>query len=192
MRAVPPLMLSGRGTAGRIREAIDELNSEYDRSGRAFRIERLAGGWQILTRPDFGPLLARLHQQRQLSRLSQAALESLAIIAYRSADGGVIRAEIEAIRGVSCGDVLRGLLDRRLIKIVGRAEELGRPMLYGVTREFLKVFGLSSLDDLPQIEGLRDSNARLKKKAAEQDRAPQDDQEPKSPGESDEAAQEQD
>ena len=115
-------------------------------------IERLAGGWQVLTRPEFGPLLARLHRDRQQSRLTPAAMETLAIVSYRQP---LIRAEIEAIRGVACGEVLRGLLERRLVKIVGRAEELGRPMLYGTTREFLKVFGLSSLDDLPEVEGLK-------------------------------------
>lgn len=150
------LALAGRGVAGRVREAVEQLNADYEQTGRAFRIERLAGGWQVLTRPQFSPLLARLHQDRQQSRLSQAALESLAIIAYRQP---IIRAEIEAIRGVSCGEVLRGLLERRLVKIVGRAEELGRPMLYGTTRQFLNVFGLSGLDDLPRIEGLETGKA---------------------------------
>src|SRR5690606_6377967 len=116
-----------------------------------FRAERLAGGWQLLTLPTFGPLLHRLHTERQQSRLSQAALETLAIIAYRQP---IMRAEVEAIRGVASGEVLRGLLERRLIKIAGRAEELGRPMLYGTTKEFLKVFGLGSLDDLPAVQGL--------------------------------------
>ncbi|MHC4447898.1 MAG: SMC-Scp complex subunit ScpB, partial [Planctomycetota bacterium] len=134
-----------------IRAAIDELNSTYEQSGRSFRAERLAGGWQILTLAEFGPLMARLHGERQQSRLSHAALETLAIVAYRQP---ILRAEIEAIRGVSCGDMLRGLLERRLIKIAGRAEELGRPMLYGTTREFLRVFGLSSLEDLPAVAGL--------------------------------------
>ena len=145
------LGLSGTGVARRVREALEQLNDQYEQTGRAFRIEAVAGGWQILTQAPFGPLLTRLHQDRQQSRLSQAALETLAIIAYRQP---IIRAEIEAIRGVSCGEVLRGLLERRLVKIVGRAEELGRPMLYGTTREFLKVFGLAGLDDLPEIEGI--------------------------------------
>lgn len=145
------LGLSGKGVARRVREALEQLNDQYGQTGRAFRIEAVAGGWQILTQAPFGPLLTRLHQDRQQSRLSQAALETLAIIAYRQP---IIRAEIEAIRGVSCGEVLRGLLERRLVKIVGRAEELGRPMLYGTTREFLKVFGLAGLDDLPEIEGI--------------------------------------
>jgi segregation and condensation protein B len=146
------LGLSGKGSSTRIREAIDQLNHNYEQMGRSFRVERLAGGWQVLTTADFGPLLHRLYQDRQQSRLSQAALETLAIIAYRQP---IIRAEIEAIRGVACGEVLRGLMERRLIKIVGRAEELGRPMLYGTSRDFLKVFGLAGLDDLPEVEGLQ-------------------------------------
>lgn len=145
------LGISGGGTVKKLRAAIDELNAEYGASGRSFRVEKLAGGWQILTQPQFGPLLARLHTERQSSRLSHAALETLAIVAYRQP---IIRAEIEAIRGVACGEVLRGLLERRLIKITGRSEDLGRPMLYGTTREFLKVFGLSRIDDLPEVEGL--------------------------------------
>jgi len=143
--------LSGSGTAKTLREAIETLNETYTSSGRSFRVEKLAGGWQLLTLPQFGPLMALMYTERQSSKLSQAALETLSIIAYRQP---IIRAEIEAIRGVACGEVLRGLLERRLIKIVGRAEELGRPMLYGTTKEFLKVFGLARLADLPEVDGL--------------------------------------
>jgi segregation and condensation protein B len=164
------LGLTGKGTTTQIRAAIDELNRTYEDTGRAFRIERLAGGWQVLTTPEYGPLLHRLYQDRQQTRLSQAALETLAIIAYRQP---IIRAEIEAIRGVACGEVLRGLMERRLIKIVGRAEELGRPMLYGTTREFLKVFGLSGLDDLPEVEGLQQM-AKSNRRAARGDAADTD------------------
>jgi segregation and condensation protein B len=145
-RLVELLGLSGKGAAAAVRDAMEQLNRQYETSGRAFRIERLAGGWQILTLAVFGPLLARQQEERQQSRLSQPALETLSVIAYRQP---ILRAEIEAIRGVSCGEVLRSLIDRRLVKIVGRAEELGRPMLYGTTREFLKVFGMASIEDLP-------------------------------------------
>jgi segregation and condensation protein B len=93
-----------------------------------------------------------LRGEKQQTRLTQPAIETLAIVAYRQP---IQRSEIEAIRGVACGEVLRGLLERRLVRIVGRAEELGRPMLYGTTSEFLKVFGLSSLSDLPQSKELR-------------------------------------
>ncbi|MHC4210645.1 MAG: SMC-Scp complex subunit ScpB, partial [Planctomycetota bacterium] len=110
----------------------------------------VAGGWQLLTLPALGPLVSRLHRDRRESRLSQPALETLSIIAYRQP---IMRAEIEAIRGVACGEVLRALLERRLVRITGRAEQLGRPMLYGTTGHFLKVFGLPGLDALPPLEG---------------------------------------
>lgn len=135
-----------------VREAIDALNGEYASSGRTFRIESLAGGRQVLTAPAFAPVVSALRGQRQQTRLTQPALETLAIVAYRQP---IQRAEIESIRGVACGEVLRSLLERRLVRIVGRAEELGRPMLYGTTAEFLKVFGLGSLADLPQSKELR-------------------------------------
>ncbi len=151
-KLVQMLALSGAGQVKAVREAIAELNRGYEESSRSFRAERLAGGWQILTLPQFGALLEKQHAVRQQGKLSQPALETLAIIAYRQP---VMRAEIEAIRGVASGEVLRGLLERRLVKIVGRAEELGRPMLYGTTREFLEIFGLASLDDLPAVEGLK-------------------------------------
>jgi segregation and condensation protein B len=150
-RLAEVLGIQGKGAAKSIVAAIEALNAQYESTGRAFRAERLAGGWQLLTNSPFGPVLHRLHAERQQSRLSQPALETLAIIAYRQP---IMRAEIEAIRGVASGEVLRGLMERRLIKIVGRAEELGRPMLYGTTKEFLKVFGLSGLDDLPSVKGL--------------------------------------
>lgn len=134
-----------------IKLAIESLNTLYDDSSRSFRIERVAGGYKVMTREELAPLVSRLHAERQQQKLSQAALETLSIIAYRQP---VMRAEIEVIRGVACGDVLRGLMDRRLVKIVGRAEELGRPMLYGTTKEFLSTFGLANLNDLPDVQGL--------------------------------------
>ena len=101
---------------------------------------------------EFGPVLASLHKSRDQSKLSSAALETLAIVAYKQP---ALRAEIEAIRGVSCGEMLRSLMERHLVKIVGRAEEIGRPMLYGTTKSFLEVFGLVSLKDLPKVRELR-------------------------------------
>ena len=135
----------------KIKEAIEILNESYDKKASAFRIERVAGGYRPLTREEFAPLVSRLHADRQQQKLSQAALETLSIIAYRQP---VMRAEIEVIRGVACGEVLRSIMEKRLVKIVGRAEELGRPMLYGTTRDFLNIFGLASLDDLPDVQGL--------------------------------------
>ena len=135
-----------------VKQAIDHLNTEYAQSGRSFRIERLAGGWQLLTLSKFGPLLTRVHGAKSQGRLTPAALDTLAIIAYRQP---TLRSELEAVRGVACGDVLRGLMERRLVRITGRAEELGRPMLYGTTSEFLRVFGISRIEDLPQARELR-------------------------------------
>ncbi len=132
-----------------IRTAIEELNGLYEKSGRAFRAQRVAGGWQLFTLPAFAPLVTRLQKDHRDARLSQPALETLSIIAYRQP---IMRAEIEAIRGVACGEVLRALLDRRLVKIAGRAEQPGRPMLYGTTPNFLKVFGLPGIDALPALE----------------------------------------
>lgn len=143
--------LASKGATAAITSAIHELNQQYEQTGRSFRAERLAGGWQLLTLQAFGPLLARLHQVKQSTKLSQAAIETLAIVAYRQP---IMRAEIEAIRGVASGEMLRSLMERRLVKIVGRAEELGRPMLYGTTGEFLKVFGLANVNDLPEVKGL--------------------------------------
>ena len=135
-----------------VKQAIDHLNTEYAQSGRSFRIERLAGGWQLLTLSKFGPLLTRVHGAKLQGRLTPAALDTLAIIAYRQP---TLRSALEAVRGVACGDILRGLMERRLVRITGRAEELGRPMLYGTTSEFLRVFGISRIEDLPQARELR-------------------------------------
>ena len=148
------LELSDGSPAGRVRGAVEELNTQYTDGGRAFRIEQVAGGRQMLTRSEFAPLVERLRGARAQQRLTPAALETLAIVAYRQP---ILRAGIEAIRGVACGEVLRALMERRMVRIVGRSEELGRPMLYGTTTEFLKVFGLASISDLPQAKEMRGS-----------------------------------
>ncbi|HAI14599.1 MAG TPA: SMC-Scp complex subunit ScpB [Phycisphaerales bacterium] len=140
-----------------IREAIDELNAIYNDSGRSFRIEQLAGGYQIVTLPKYAQVLANLHKSRQSNKLTAAAMETLAIIAYKQP---ILRAEIEAIRGVSSGETARSLMEKHLVKIVGRAEEIGRPMLYGTTKQFLEVFGLASLKDLPNAGELRPPKPR--------------------------------
>ena len=160
-----------------IKDAIQTLNEKYASQSSSFCIERIAGGYRVLTREEFAPLVSRLHAERQQQKLSQAALETLSIIAYRQP---VMRAEVEVIRGVACGEVLKGLMDRRLVKIVGRAEELGRPMLYGTTKEFLRIFGLANLKDLPEVEGLvREASWKPAKPEAEQteDQPPSDAQE---------------
>ena len=135
-----------------VREAIEALNDEYGRTGRSFRIEEVAGGYQVLTLPQYADVLDALQKGKPSDKLSAAAVETLAIVAYKQP---IIRAEVESIRGVACGEVLRSLLEKRLVKVVGRADEIGRPMLYGTTKRFLEVFGLSSLKDLPQSEEAR-------------------------------------
>ncbi len=139
--------ISGAGDGREARRIIRELQQEYDAEGRAFGVEEIAGGFQLLTRPEFAPWILQLANRRQQETLSKAALETLAIVAYRQP---ITRAETEDIRGVQSGHILRSLVDRRLLKVTGKSEELGRPLLYGTTRYFLEAFGLRSLSDLPQ------------------------------------------
>ena len=134
-----------------IRRAIKELNEQYVTSDRSFRVEQVAGGYQLLTIPEFGDILKKLHQREADAKLTKAALERLAIIACKQP---ILRADIEAIRGVACGETIRSLMEKHLVKIAGRAEEPGRPILYGTTKRFLELFGLNSLKDLPQSEEL--------------------------------------
>src|SRR6185369_2033943 len=114
-------------------------------------VEQVAGGYQILTLPEFGEHLKKLHQREADAKLTKAALETLSIIAYKQP---ILPAYIEAIRGVACGETIRSLMEKHLVKIAGRAEEPGRPILYGTTRRFLEIFGLNSVKDLPQPEAL--------------------------------------
>ena len=132
-----------------IRKAIGSLNQQYEQAGRSFRIEQVAGGYQLLTLPEYGPYLKKLHQREVDSKLTKASLETLAIIAYTQP---LLRVEIEAIRGVACGETIRNLMEKHLVRIAGRAEEPGRPILYGTTKRFLELFGLNSLKDLPSSE----------------------------------------
>jgi segregation and condensation protein B len=134
------------------RTLIRVLNRYYQQQGTAFRIEEVAGGFQLFARPQFGSWLRRLYQSPVQTRLSSPALETLAVVAYRQP---VLRADVEAIRGVQSGEILRQLMERDLVRIVGRSRELGRPFLYGTTKRFLRVFGLRHLDDLPRAAGLR-------------------------------------
>lgn len=138
--------------AGGIKEVkkhIRELNRRYKKMGCAFRVEELAGGYQLLTQSAYNPWLSKLIKVRSEGKLSAAAMETLAIIAYKQP---LMRVEIENIRGVAAGEMIRQLIEKGLVKITGRAEELGRPLLYGTTQKFLDIFGLASLKDLPQPE----------------------------------------
>jgi segregation and condensation protein B len=125
--------------------------------GTAFRAEEVAGGFQLFSRPRFGAWLRRMHRAPGEPRLSPPAQETLAVVAYRQP---VPRSEIEAIRGVQCSEILKQLMDRDLIRIMGRSDELGHPFLYGTTRRFLQTFGLRSLDELPRASRLRDPPGR--------------------------------
>ena len=135
---------------GQIKDLVNELNTEYGEQDRAFEIWEVAGGYQIRTRAEFSGYLQKLQKERAL-RLSQAALETLSVVAYRQP---VTRAEIEEVRGVDAGAVLKSLLERQLVRIAGQREVPGRPMLYGTTRRFLEVFGLEHLKDLPTLRDL--------------------------------------
>ena len=135
----------------RARALVLELRRLQEAAGSAVRVEQIAGGFQLLTRSAFGPWVRRLSQAAPRARLSMSALETLAIVAYRQP---VTRAEIESIRGVGSEEMLRQLMERDLVAIGGRAEELGRPNVYVTTRAFLVAFGLSRLEELPPMESL--------------------------------------
>ena len=135
----------------RVRGALEGLRERYEADDRAFQVYQLGDGFQILTRPEFAPYLERFDSVPRPPSLSRAALETLAIIAYRQPLG---RIELEEIRGVASASVLRTLQDWELITVVGRGEGLGRPLLYGTTKHFLDHFALRSLSDLPRAQDL--------------------------------------
>jgi len=131
---------------------LDQLNAAYDHAGSPFRIERVASGFQLLTRPPFALWLGKLHQREQELKLTPPAMETLTIVAYRQP---ITRADLEVIRGVQCAEMLKMLMERSLVRISGEDDSLGRPYLYGTTRKFLEIYGLRSLDELPMAEQLR-------------------------------------
>ena len=131
------------------RTLIRQLNTIFEEYGRAIRVEQVAGGYRLMTRSALSPWLARLGHLPAPIRLSTPMMETLAVVAYRQP---VSRADVEAVRGVGCGELLRQTMERDLVRIVGRSEELGRPYLYGTTKRFLQIFGLSNIDALPAIK----------------------------------------
>ena len=144
--------------ADTVRMLLDEISRDWEQRG--IELVALAGGWRFQSRPEMREYLDRLHPEKP-PRYSRAAMETLAIIAYKQP---ILRAEIEAIRGVACGETIRNLMEKHVVKIAGRAEEPGRPILYGTTRRFLEVFGLNSIKDLPQPEagaGVADASRNL-------------------------------
>jgi segregation and condensation protein B len=138
------------------RTLLKTLSRRYDQRGSAIQIVEVAGGVQMFTRPVVGDWIRRMHGESEEIRLSAPALETLAVVAYRQP---VVRAEVEAIRGVQCGEILRVLMERDLLRIVGRSEELGRPFLYGTTKRFLQIFGLRRLEELPPVDQIQGSLA---------------------------------
>ncbi len=136
---------------GELLAIIDILNNEYERNGRTFRIVEVAGGYQFETLARYGSFVERLYKRRSRPKLSRAALETLAIVAYKQP---ISRVEIEALRGVDSDGSLRTLINRELVETVGRAETVGKPLLFGTTREFLRYFGLNDIKDLPGADEL--------------------------------------
>lgn len=134
-------------------ELVDDINTDLERTDRPFRIVKIAGGYQFATTPQHGSLVQRLLKARNRKRLTQAALETLAIIAYRQP---ITKGEVDAIRGVNAGEVVNSLAEKGLVAMVGRSEQPGKPLLYGTTEEFLRLFGLGSLSDLPKLREIDD------------------------------------
>lgn len=151
-------------TLSLIDEIISELTTQYLQNS-AIEIRNVAEGYQMATKPIYAEYVRRLYRDRTLLRLSPAAVETLAIIAYRQP---ITKSEIEETRGVDCTGVIETLLERKLIKIVGRKEVVGRPLLYGTTNEFLKYFGLNSLSDLPPIDQFIEENTEEEQTETEQ------------------------
>ena len=140
-----------------INNALADLSAEYDARPGGFYLDEVAGGFQIRTRPEYNEWIRKLIQPRPL-RLSKAALETLVIIAYKQP---IIRSDIEHLRGVDCGGVLRVLLERKLIRVLGRREIAGRPLIYATTKHFLEVFDLKNLKDLPTPKEIEELGASL-------------------------------
>ena len=143
-----------------IRAVLEDLKSEYEKFNRGMRVLEVAGGFQMITAPNFAPFLKKFYKERRVERLSRPALETLAIIAYKQP---VTKFEAESIRNVNIDGVIAHLLDKGLVRISGRRKAPGRPYLFGTTRQFLEYFGLKSLDELPKIEGLAVLNNREEK-----------------------------
>lgn len=131
-----------------VRAIIAELNKQYDNRGQSFRIEQIAGGFRYLSKQAYSSWIRRLESSPAPIRFSRPVIETLSVIAYRQP---VMRAEVEAVRGVGCGEVIRQLMERGFVRISGRSEDLGRPFLYSTSKQFLATFGLNNLDELPEI-----------------------------------------
>ena len=147
LRALRGLFPAGAADDEALNGALEALVQHYDRPGSGIVLQKISGGWQILTREQHYDVVAALGRTRTEEKITAAALETLAIVAYKQP---ITRAEIDAIRGVSSGQILRTLMDKKMVKVVGRVDLPGRPFQYGTTRQFLEHFGLGNIKDLPQ------------------------------------------
>jgi segregation and condensation protein B len=143
--------LAGLADTGEARRQVDRLNRLLRLSSSGFLVEEVAGGYQMLTCPDLRAVVEQVYRPGDELQLSPPMLETLAIIAYRQP---ICRADIEAIRGVQVGEILKQLMDKQLIRLAGKDDSLGRPYLYGTTKQFLQAFGLRNLHELPMVEML--------------------------------------
>ena len=148
----------------KVENILNEMQQEYIQLDRAFELKFVANGWTFSTKPQYSSWIKKLLKEKTILKLSPSAMEVLAIIAYKQP---ITRAEIDVIRGVDCGGVIDTLTDRKFIKIVGRKETLGKPLLYGTTQEFLRHFGLSHLSELPVIDTVKDVLSNQEEKAQE-------------------------
>jgi segregation and condensation protein B len=148
----PEITCFAKVKSAQLQDAIEQLEREYAETGRAFEVRESAAGWQLVTKADFAPWLRQLFPENRQARLSAPAMETLAIIAYRQP---ITRADIEAVRGVAVDGVMQTLLDRNLVRIAGRSDIAGRPLLYETSQFFMEHFGLKDLDDLPNASELR-------------------------------------
>lgn len=140
-------------SASYIEELIEEINADLLESGRPYEIVNYAGGYQFATRSEYGKLVGVLLRSRSRKKLSQASLETLAIIAYKQP---ITKPEIEKIRGVNSGEIVNSLIEKNLVRIAGRRDSLGKPLTYATTEDFMKMFGLTSLEDLPKLRELEE------------------------------------
>jgi segregation and condensation protein B len=157
-------MVVGLKDATEAQRLVEHLQMLYEKDGSAFQVEEVAGGWQLLTRPEYHPWLSRLRRASAESRLTPAMREALTIVAYRQP---ITRADLDAVRGVQSGDVLRQLMERGLVRIAGRDDSLGRPQLYGTTKKFLQTFGFKTIRDLPPAQGMNAAPKETAKEAEE-------------------------
>ncbi len=161
-------VVAGLSDATEARRLVARLQVFYEQDGSAFQVEELAGGWLLLTKPEFHPWLSRLRRAGAEARLTPAMREALTIVAYRQP---ITRADLDVVRGVQSGDVLRQLMERGLVRIAGRDDSLGRPQLYGTTKKFLQTFGFKTIRDLPPAEGVERTAKEIVKEAEEDDDA---------------------